>query len=166
MHIALESLRALTAAIPDEFPLPDRFPRSHLQGTQSAAAPAPAQAPAAASSALASAASSRNNRPPVKNGQRIAVYWTEDPVGWFNGRVTSSRREDDTWVSRVLYDSCDAWGEHAQWHYLDNSHEDCVEWNLIAGNANAAANAPQMRQKRNRNYAIADSSSSALRYLS
>lgn len=65
------------------------------------------------------------------------------------------------WVSRVLYDSCVEWGKQAQWHYLDNSYEDCVEWNLIAGNATAAANdAPQMRQKRNRNYAIADSISS------
>lgn len=43
--------------------------------------------------------------------------------------MTSSRRENDTWVSRVLYDRCETWShQHHAWHYLDPADPDAVEW--------------------------------------
>eukprot|EP00966_Prymnesium_polylepis_P315067 7280314-Prymnesium_polylepis.1 len=62
---------------------------------------------------------------PVVARTRVSVYWTEDPAGWFNGIVTSSRRStDERWETRVLYDD-----KHVSWHFLDGG-ADGVRWRV------------------------------------
>ena len=64
-----------------------------------------------------------HDRPAVKAKTRIAVYWTESPVGWYMGMVTSSRRTSGgRWESRVTYDD-----KHVRWHFLDGE-EGSVRW--------------------------------------
>ena len=63
-----------------------------------------------------------DDRPAVKPKTRVSVYWTEAPIGWYTGIVTSSRRaENGRWESRVAYDD-----KHVAWHFLDG--EDSVKW--------------------------------------
>lgn len=118
LRVALESLRQLQSAMPDSHSLPTSIPRSHT--------PSAAQD----QSQVRHQGAGGRGMPVVANGTRIEVYWEEDPVGWFVGTVTSSRREDDTWVTRVKYDSCPEFPSHAEWHILDPTHEDHVTWRL------------------------------------
>lgn len=122
LRIAVESLRELSNVLPQEQPMPMDLPQSHVAHNSQAQH------------------ESRNRRAcvdaeddkPVENGRRIEVHWTEDPVGWFTGTVTSSRRDHaQQWVSRVLYDRCDEWPSHAEWHYLDATHQDAVQWRYV-----------------------------------
>lgn len=146
LRVQLSSLRTLSCAVPATFPMPDTPPRSHSDGCS-------AGAPSRQPQRTGSTSSSRqpSNKPVVSNGSRISVRWTEDPVGWFAGSVTSSRREDNTWVSRVLYDSCYQWAQHGQWHYLDPAHADAVEWkhvsNSDAHDSNTAPAAPRCSRR-------------------
>lgn len=122
LQVSLESLRQLADALPDAHKLPNKVPATHTtidktHSKRKSAGKGRSQAP-----------SSIAHPPPVKPGDRIEVYWEEDPKGWFAGRVTSSRKEDDTWASRVVYAPCDQWGAHSAWHILDASHEDSVTW--------------------------------------
>lgn len=58
---------------------------------------------------------------PVANRTRICVYWTQDPVEWYTGTVTSRRRAPDDserWQSRVQYDD-----KHVAWHFLDGGSD-------------------------------------------
>ena len=60
---------------------------------------------------------------PVAARSRVAIYWTEAPVGWYTGVVTSSRRAaNERWQSRVVYDD-----KHVRWHFLDDG-PDSVKW--------------------------------------
>ena len=62
---------------------------------------------------------------PVVARTRISIYWTEEPAGWFNGIVTSSRRStDERWETRVQYDD-----KHVTWHFLDGG-ADSVKWRV------------------------------------
>ena len=63
---------------------------------------------------------------PVAAKSRVSIYWTEQPVGWYTGAVTSNRRaEDARWETRVLYDA----DKYVAWHFLDGG-EDSVRWRL------------------------------------
>lgn len=105
IQISTCSLRLLACVRPEAFAMPDELPESHSE---------------LESGARGGAASRQRRAPVVEVGTRIAVHWTEEPEGWFKGRVTSNRRDDhDAVVSRVLYDSVDGWREHAKWHHLD-----------------------------------------------
>ena len=63
--------------------------------------------------------------PPVQNGTRISVYWTEMEE-WYHGAVTSSRIEtgDDGQpqrATRIVYDATGPWKrQRAYWHCLDD----------------------------------------------
>ena len=60
---------------------------------------------------------------PVAARSRVAIYWTEAPVGWYTGVVTSSRRAaNERWQSRVVYDD-----KHVRWHFLDDG-PDSAKW--------------------------------------
>ena len=73
--------------------------------------------------ARAGRARGEEHKAPVAARTRVTVYWTEDPAGWFNGTVTSSRRAADSrWETRVQYDD-----KHVSWHFLDGG-ADSVRW--------------------------------------
>lgn len=119
IQVTEASLRLLATVCPDVAALPQTIPDSHANDSN--AATRQSVAPPV-----------RNNGPMVRNGARIAVHWTEDPVGWFEGTVTSSRKDDDgAYVTRVMYDKTNEWDAHAQWHYLDPTREDGVEWRYV-----------------------------------
>ena len=67
---------------------------------------------------------------PVVAKSRVRIRWN-DPAGWFAGTVTSSRLIDNRWNSRVLYDNCQGWRGHSNWHYLHRSDPQCEDWELI-----------------------------------
>lgn len=119
LHIQLESIRSLARARPSDCAIPQRIPTTHTnrQPEQPAAQHPHGPRPATAS-------------PPVANGTRIEIFWTEDPAGWFAGIVTSSRRDGDTWVTRVMYDSSERWRSHAVWHHLNADDDDHVQWRI------------------------------------
>lgn len=127
LRIAVASLLALTDAAPNHHEMPNVMPDSHrLSEAEASSRNAPG---ASSSNNVVRRQRLANDRPVVQNGATIEVHWTEDPVGWFRGRVTSSRRENDTWVSRVLYDRCETWSnQHHACHYLDPADPDAVEW--------------------------------------
>lgn len=120
LRVTLESLRRLADAMPDLHSLPQRIPNTHAQQS-SQGSHSPLRLTVSDDASVA-------NRPLVKPGDRVQVYWDEEPEGWFAGTVTSNRREDNTWVSRIMYDACDEWGAHAAWHILDPAHDDHVSW--------------------------------------
>jgi len=124
LYVDLESLRSLARVRPGDCAIPQHIPSTHTHqhNVQLAARPRAPRANTAVS-------------PPVANGTRIEIFWTEDPAGWFAGIVTSSRRDNDTWVTRVLYDASDRWRQHAAWHHLDNDDDDHVLWRLAVGAA-------------------------------
>lgn len=120
LQVSLASLRELAQAMPDSHELQQRLPPTHTTQTQqkkrSRNNPSTQSQPASVS-------------PLAAPGDRIEVYWEEDPRGWFSGKVTSSRREDGEWVSRIEYDACEQWPRsHSAWHILDPRHDDHVTW--------------------------------------
>ena len=52
----------------------------------------------------------------VERRSRIKVLWDD---AWFEGTVTSQRRENGAFITRVLYDAIGSWHSHAMWHNLD-----------------------------------------------
>lgn len=122
LRVKLASLRDLAQALPDTCGLPKNIPRSHAAEAQSGSSQDPPQL------ALMGPESACAERPLVKKHDRIEVYWEEDPQGWFAGVVTSNKREDDSWVSRIQYDACPEWPSHSEWHFLDPSHPEHVTW--------------------------------------
>lgn len=130
LQVAVESLDALTIAVGEAaHRMPENLPDSHRDDLP--------RARVSQSSARRRAQPSNDRPPAVPNGKRIAVNWTEEPIGWFKGTVTSSRRDDDMkWVSRVLYDRCEQWRSHAAWHILDREDENAVEWRLLEASDN------------------------------
>lgn len=134
VQVCLSSLRELQQVSPDH-PLPARLPASHHQPrhpehyNNRIRIPRPPEQSSLMSTRPA-------NRPPLaKPGDRIQVYWTEDPVGWFGGVVTSSRIEDGVWVTRVQYNTCEQWRRsHHAWHRLDPLVEDHVTWRFARDN--------------------------------
>lgn len=123
LRVSLKSLRQLADAMPDAHSLPKKLPSTH-----SAQRDEPQQRPARELLA-AGPLVAHIGRPLANPGDRIEVYWEEDPQGWFSGKVTSSRREDDKWITRIEYEACEEWGRtHSAWHVLDPSHDDHVTW--------------------------------------
>lgn len=126
LRVCLTSLRELARASPADQTIPQRIPATHKEEDRQRIViprpPNPANARA------------QPNRPPVvQRSDRIEVYWTEDPVGWFAGVVTSSKKEDGVWVSRVQYNTCAQWQHsHHAWHRLDPLDEDHVSWRRVA----------------------------------
>lgn len=126
IQVELSSLRELQEALPQDHPIPPRLPVSHQQrgdrnrvSVQTSASDEPPRQPPRPPPRL----------PVVKPGDRIQVYWTEDPIGWFGGVVTSSRKENGVWVTRVQYNTCAQWvRSHHAWHRLDQLDEDSVTW--------------------------------------
>lgn len=123
LRVSLTSLRELAHAIPDLHKLPQKLPPTHK------AQRAHTQQKASSSQPLPPTTSEPRRPPLVATGDRIEVYWEEDPTGWFAGKVTSHRRENDTWVTRVQYEPCDQWARtHSAWHMLDPNDDDHVTW--------------------------------------
>lgn len=130
LRVAVESLDALTIAVGEAaHQMPLSLPESHRDGLPRARV---------SQSNNRRRAEQTNDRPAaVPNGTRIAVNWTEEPVGWFKGTVTSSRRDENgKWVTRVLYDRCEQWPSHAAWHILDREDVNAVEWRLLEASDN------------------------------
>lgn len=122
IRISETSLRVLASVAPELAPLPHVVPDTHTNEDNSSAA----------AGSRSQAATARNSSAVVQNGARVAIHWTEEPIGWFNGIVTSSRKDDEgAFITRVLYDRVGEWREHAQWHHLDPNHRDAVEWRYI-----------------------------------
>lgn len=127
LHVSLPSLRELQCACPRDQMIPPRLPATHQeQDRNRIRIPRPV--------GQRSTHSTQPVRPPVvKPGDRIQVYWTEDPEGWFTGVVTSSRKEDGVWVTRVQYNTCEHWQQsHHAWHRLDRLDEDHVTWRVAS----------------------------------
>lgn len=123
VRVCLSSLRELQNSLPGEHPIPARVPQSHGEEDRLRVR---IQRPDAGNT-------SRQREPTrpavVKSGDRVDVYWTEDPVGWYAGVVTSSKKEDGVWVSRVQYYACEQWGRtHHAWHRFDPLVPDHVTW--------------------------------------
>lgn len=127
LRVCLKSLRELATAMPDSHKLPEKLPPTHT--TQVAQHTQQRKSGTSQARPANTPASGIVHTPPVAPGDRIEVYWEEDPIGWFAGKVTSSRRDDDTWVTRVEYEACDQWPRmHSAWHFLDPSHDEHVTW--------------------------------------
>lgn len=129
IRVCLSSLRELQLCHPHEHPIPAQVPPSHrTQDGNRIRIPRPQQVDVQRDN--------QPDRPPVvKPGDRVEVYWTEDPVGWFSGVVTSSRKEDRVWVSRVQYNSCEQWvRSHHAWHRFDPFVPDHVTWRYARPN--------------------------------
>lgn len=132
LRVALPSLRSLARLFPGEYALPARIPQTHSEHGRRTAAPAdapadaPANAPAPADAPAAQPA-------PVQAKTRVAVYWEEEPVGWFKGTATSHRKHDGAdgsvprWQTRVAYDNTPGYRKHSRWHFLDGG-EESVKW--------------------------------------
>lgn len=128
VRVCLSSLRELQQISADH-PIPARIPATHQQDQQHREERSNRIRIPRPELATPSAVPPVNCPAVVKPGDRIQVYWTEDPVGWFEGVVTSSRRENGVWVSRVQYNTCEQWQQsHHAWHRLDPSVDDHVTW--------------------------------------
>lgn len=129
-RVHLASLKELAAAMPNEFPLPRSIPSSHEHLVEEAAEEdEEADAvPRARRSSRSAARVEHQADPLAKPGDRIEIYWTEDPIGWFEAVVTQNKLDDGVWVTKVKYDSCDEWRAHHAWHCLDQSYPDHVTW--------------------------------------
>jgi hypothetical protein len=121
LRIAESSLSELAQTHADRFPLPAQLPapfyRNQVRRTRE----------------TRTDRDEPQSAPVVSAKTRICVRWEEDPVGWFPGLVTSSRRADvegggSRWQTRVQYDNCDGWRNYSAWHFLDGP--DAVEWRL------------------------------------
>lgn len=124
VRVCLSSLRELQHASPQDHTLPPRLPESHQQQDRNRI-----RIPRPEVALIRSSQAEPSHPPVVKPGDRIDVYWTEDPVGWFGGVVTSSRKEDGVWVTRVQYHTCAQWERsHHAWHRLDSRVADHVTW--------------------------------------
>lgn len=127
-RVALSSLRELERAMPQIHTLPRQIPASHkrdVEHPQNRVQRLQIDSTAPVNQILPSA-------PLAKAGDRIEVYWTDDPVGWFPGVVTSNRKEDGVFVTRVRYITCAQFPRsHSAWHRLDPSSEDHVKWRFV-----------------------------------
>lgn len=139
LRVCTQSLRVLSNLLPELHTMPDQLPATHQRERNSGRDRDAGDNEGGGESAGGGNRPRRNDKPVVDNGTIIEVYWTEDPVGWFRGRVTSSRREDDTWVTRVEYARCEHWPAHATWHVFDPNHEDAVEWRLVTADGASAS---------------------------
>ena len=74
IRISQSSLRVLASVAPDLAPLPHVIPDSHGNEENSSAA----------GTSRSLAATARNSSAVVQNGARVAIHWTDEPVGWFN----------------------------------------------------------------------------------
>lgn len=127
IRVSSSSLRELHDALPHDHPIPSRLPASHQSHEQEERSRRN-QVPA---TRQPDGSSVEPIRPPVvKAGDSIEVYWTDEPIGWFGGVVTSSRKENGAWCSRVQYHSCAQWRSHHAWHRLDPLDEDHVTWRV------------------------------------
>lgn len=138
VRVCLKSLRELETASPLQHKLPPRLPVTHAKQrdeNQQRPHQQNEQRRSANPRCIASANPDTNDAPLVKKHDRIQVYWTDEPVGWFSGVVTSSRKDGNVWVSRILYDSCDLWpNQHHAWHCLDPLADEHVTWRFASDN--------------------------------
>lgn len=134
LRIAVRSLRALSNLLPDQQKMPDVLPQTHQDDGDDVVR---ANSRNCSGSSSTVRRNTDDRKPVVENGAIIEVCWTEDPVGWFRGKVTSSRREGAQWVTRVVYQRCREWPSHAAWHYLDPNDDDAVEWRYAQGQCDA-----------------------------
>lgn len=124
LRVCLSSLRELHQCSPRDQTIPPRLPATHEHQERNRI-----RIPRPVGPIVAPAVPLR--APVVRPGDRIEVYWTEDPQGWFTGVVTSSRKEDGVWVTRVQYQTCAQWRQsHHAWHRLDPLDNDHVTWRV------------------------------------
>lgn len=134
VRVCLSSLRELERASPVNHKLPSQLPATHAKQRASDRAH---DDPQRRQNARRSAAADENesDAPLAKKNDRIEVHWTADPVGWFAGTVTSNRKQNGVWVSRVLYDSCASWPrQHHVWHCLHPAADEPVTWRFANNN--------------------------------
>lgn len=132
LRVTAKSLRSLANFLPELQVMPEVLPRTHVQQDDGNNEDDEHDDADGSGTARANYRPRRNRGAVVENGTVIEVYWTEDPIGWFKGKVTSSRRgDDDLFVTRVEYERCEQFpAVHSAWHYLDPAHDEAVEWRL------------------------------------
>lgn len=127
IRVSLSSLRELHHAFPNDHPIPSQIPASHQNHDEEERS----RCNRVSATRQPGGSSAEPSRPPVvKAGDSIEVYWTDDPIGWFAGVVTSSRKENGAWSSRVQYQTCAQWRSHHAWHRLDPLDDDHVTWRV------------------------------------